>query len=984
MKKRIGSWYETVTKSLLLTALVIVVVGVGLRWLGEQASTGCLLRVELAGSRSVYEAILKDKTCSVDSAAVVSSLGYDVVFIFAYMIGLWLVCMIGARAFVAGAARATFKVAAWCAVVAGVFDLAEDGFLKYGLDGLLMLAKPKVSPDWAFLWAKGMALVKFVALLPVVAVTAVVVIIVAIRLVTWVFPKASPVSTDEGDVVTFGTVTTAWRENYRLPPGHRPNRADLVGVCLSGGGIRAATFSMGAVQSLAHAGILDKARFLTTVSGGGYFGAAHQNLRHLCMTPELPDSNEADNPVAPPQPLPVASAFAPGSAEKDHVRRHGKYIADGASQWVGALFVLLRNTVMSLGIVYACLVLAGWGAAYAYRAPKEWGEALFPPHVHPANIETWAPTIGTWAAIAVGVPVALALLTWVISGLSKPEWRRPVQRAAALLAGVGIGVAMVGVVIPELTYWLLTTVNAYQTANGVKVQPGSLITTGSGIKIGTFTAIVATATTLWNALAKHLPQNQSASSSSASTSSKLLSAAGFATRFLLTLAVVIALVALALVVFLAVLHNALVDLRAGSRPWVPIAAAVVLLLLLAFFDQTRMSLHPFYKARLASAFAVQLKNGVAVQPPYDKLSTLSKYGSPLLADGRTAEPASRGLRLVLCAAAHVSGSEFAPPGRRVVPFVFSSDFIGSPKLGYFPTEALENAVKRKPYASDVTLMAASAISGAAFASSMGRSSGPMDIILALSNARLGAWLPNPRYHDLHRHHPAMLPAQDGYRSALPKVRRLGYFAREVFGAYPADNRFVYVTDGGHYENLGLVELLRRRCKTIYCVDASGDHSLAFALAEAAALANEELGVTIWIDGFDLATMSAKVGDNPNADLSALQQRLSKRSVVHGTFRYPPGMGEPAEGTLIVGKATLGEDLKVHHPKVNTSQLLREFRKDDLTEAPEMFPLKSYAVNQKEFPGDTTADQWFEVDQFQGYLTLGRLVGEQMSKVPNES
>ena len=122
MKKRIGSWYETVTESLLLTAMVIVVVGVGLRWLGGQASTGCLLRVELAGSRSVYEAILKDKTCSVDSAAVVSSLGHDVVFIFAYMIGLWLVCMIGARAFVAGAARATFKVAAWCAVVAGVFD----------------------------------------------------------------------------------------------------------------------------------------------------------------------------------------------------------------------------------------------------------------------------------------------------------------------------------------------------------------------------------------------------------------------------------------------------------------------------------------------------------------------------------------------------------------------------------------------------------------------------------------------------------------------------------------------------------------------------------------------------------------------------------------------------------------------------------------------------------------------------------------------
>jgi hypothetical protein len=974
MKERDHNWFDTVTKNLLLTTVAIIVVGVLLRWLGGLANTPCLLRVEFAGSQKAYDAILGEEACK--HTAVVSSLGHDVWFIVAYMIGLWLLCMIGARAFMAGAARSTFKIAAWCAVVAGIFDLAEDGFLKYALDQLSLDPKPKVSPDWAFLWAKGMALVKFVALLPVAAVTAVVVIIVAIRLVTWVFPRASSLATHQGDVATKGPVTSAWKDNYRLPPGHRPNRADLVGVCLSGGGIRAATFSMGAFQSLAKEGVLGGATFLTTVSGGGYFGAAYQNLRHL--------SGVQENPQVAPDRLSVERAFAPGSAEEDHVRRHGKYIADGASQWVGALFVLLRNTVMSLGIVYACLVLAGWGAAYAYRAPKEWGEALFPLYPDGEAVAKLAPIIGTSAAIAVGVPVALALLTWVFSGVLRPKWRSPVQRAAALLAGIGIGVAVVWAVIPELTYWLLTTVNDYQTANGVKATTGNVITTGSGVKIGAFTAVVATATTVWNALAKHLPQNQSGSGSSASTGSKLLSAVGFATRFLLTLAVVIALVALALVVFLAVLHNALVDLRAGGRPWVPMAAAVVLLLLIAFFDQTRMSLHPFYKARLASAFAVQLKNGVAVQPPYEELSTLSDYGSPLQADGRTANPAGRGLRLVLCAAAHVSGSEFAPPGRRVVPFVFSSDFIGSPKLGYFPTAALENAVKRKPYASDVTLTAASAISGAAFASSMGRSSGPMDIILALSNARLGAWLPNPRHHDLSRNHPEMLPAQDRDRSALPKVRRLGYFAREVFGAYPADNRFVYVTDGGHYENLGLVELLRRRCKTIYCVDASGDHSLAFALAEAAALAYEELGVTIWIDGFELATMSAKVGDSPNADLSALHQRLSKQSVVHGTFRYPPGLGEPGEGTLIVGKATLGEDLKVQDPKVNAPHLFRNFRKEALVEVPEMFQVKSYAVNQKEFPGDTTADQWFEVDQFQGYLTLGRLVGEQMSKRPDPS
>ena len=53
------------------------------------------------------------------------------------------------------------------------------------------------------------------------------------------------------------------------------------------------------------------------------------------------------------------------------------------------------------------------------------------------------------------------------------------------------------------------------------------------------------------------------------------------------------------------------------------------------------------------------------------------------------------------------------------------------------------------------------------------------------------------------------------------------------------------TDGGHYDNLGLVELLRRRCKLIYCIDASGAAlPLADALAGAITLAREELGVEI--------------------------------------------------------------------------------------------------------------------------------------------
>ena len=52
-------------------------------------------------------------------------------------------------------------------------------------------------------------------------------------------------------------------------------------LCLSGGGIRSATFSLGVVQTLVKQGIFHQLDYLSTVSGGGYFGTFPQHLpRH--------------------------------------------------------------------------------------------------------------------------------------------------------------------------------------------------------------------------------------------------------------------------------------------------------------------------------------------------------------------------------------------------------------------------------------------------------------------------------------------------------------------------------------------------------------------------------------------------------------------------------------------------------------------------------------------------------------------------------
>src|SRR5262249_54006407 len=56
-------------------------------------------------------------------------------------------------------------------------------------------------------------------------------------------------------------------------PPYMPLPDDTVGFGVSGGGIRSATFALGVFQALAEFGLIRKIDFLSTVSGGGYFGA---------------------------------------------------------------------------------------------------------------------------------------------------------------------------------------------------------------------------------------------------------------------------------------------------------------------------------------------------------------------------------------------------------------------------------------------------------------------------------------------------------------------------------------------------------------------------------------------------------------------------------------------------------------------------------------------------------------------------------------
>src|SRR5262249_11167637 len=149
----------------------------------------------------------------------------------------------------------------------------------------------------------------------------------------------------------------------------------------------------------------------------------------------------------------------------------------------------------------------------------------------------------------------------------------------------------------------------------------------------------------------------------------------------------------------------------------------------------------------------------------------------------------------------------------------------------------------------ISLGTAMAISGAAASPNMGYHSSPsVTLLLALFNARLGWWLGNPgpegetTYKD------------DGPATAIIPL------AEETFGLSTDDRPYVYLSDGGHFENLGLYEMVRRRCRFIVAVDAGCDPAFAFEdLGNAVRKIFIDLGIRITFKDLD------KLKNRPTAE-----------------------------------------------------------------------------------------------------------------------
>ena len=420
------------------------------------------------------------------------------------------------------------------------------------------------------------------------------------------------------------------------------------------------------------------------------------------------------------------------------------------------------------------------------------------------------------------------------------------------------------------------------------------------------------------------------------------------------------------------------------RPWDVIllyaGSGALILLLALLLKPNANSLHRLYRDRLSKAFLFNPKKPAEseehelrdLKPPPPELEPL---------DIKISELANVDTPYHLInAALNVQNSDFANRrGRNADFFMFSPHFIGSEATGYVQTKLYESDPP------DLDLGTALAISGAAFSSNMGsKSIRVLAPTLALLNVRLGYWLKNPDFMRFVRNRRLRSAAEAKVRSRpesqgkseaeleplieaeyqadkkdaggrFSVKKRPGesrdprlapfYLWSEMTGWLDEDGQVIYVTDGGHIENLGVYELLRRRCKLIIAVDAEADPDLTFpSFVTLQRYARIDLGVRLsrmpWQE--IQTTTKARMGAGAAAKADTEQPKPGGPHIAVGEIDY--GLGEDNMGYIIYVKSSLTGDENDY--------------------------IKDYARRHPKYPHETTGDQFFSEEQFEVYRALG--------------
>jgi hypothetical protein len=372
-------------------------------------------------------------------------------------------------------------------------------------------------------------------------------------------------------------------------------------------------------------------------------------------------------------------------------------------------------------------------------------------------------------------------------------------------------------------------------------------------------------------------------------------------------------VALPLIIVVLLATIAWADLRlsdalGGHALPLGIALAALGLTASAFVPVNRFSLHGMYQQRLIRTFlgASRRDRSPNVFTGFDRNDDLRVHQ---LKDVRP-------LHVINTTLNARSSTDMGRNEISAQSFSFTPFYVGNRDVGY--RAAHEYGSDRGANATGLSLGMALAVSGAAASPAMGMySTKSRAFLLTLANARLGLWFGNPQ-------------SERRWQKSEPAIS-VAPLMRELLGLTTDRNPYVYLSDGGHYENLGLWEMVARRNRYIIVSDAGCDPTYTFDdLGNAVRRIRLDLGIPILFPSLDI-TKAGQGTTNPHAAVGKILY-----SVVDGP--------DAPDGTILYIKATLSGD--------------------------EPIDVRNFASGDPEFPHDTTANQFFDEARFESYRTLG--------------
>jgi hypothetical protein len=665
-----------------------------------------------------------------------------------------------------------------------------------------------------------------------------------------------------------------------------------IGLALSGGGIRSASFALGVIQALEAKERLSRVDYLSTVSGGGYIGAALTWFNFLQK--------------GKPYKFPFGAKYesrreheGTERAEVDNtafIRQHGEYLTPSKHfTSVSLVGVLLRNIFVTFSVYFA-LVVSGTLALRYYHddildcLPGGW--------LRDNVDERMLPAVCLLLLFA-SLSIIFGLFTAIVPKLNPDNHFLYKMRVdSQRLIGWSLVWTFGALICGSIPY-------IYAAIEDWRVSGATLTTTG-------------TAGVVYEFVKQQRP--------------KLALARPKLNLLILWITV------------LSIIYGLLLGAYALARAVDPGADKFLLVLyFLAYavvvggvMNSNMFSISRMYRDRLMEAF---MPDEVAVE--CRKWRPATKADVTYMKDVCTKE--HRGPYHIVNTNVVLTTTDYATyRGRGGDSFIFSPLYSGSEATGWHPTGEICGGA--------MSLATAMAISGAAVNPNTacgGR--GPTrnrlaSFVLALFNIRLGYWVRNPHAGPVTRALTKLV-----WPNLLYPGLRQGLLGTGLHvGA-----GYIELSDGGHYDNTGIYELVRRGVDTIVLSLASADPGYGFDdLADVIERVRVDFGVYIRFpsmlaDAVPCAPLGAAAGAPAAAAGIATGLAFAKNAYVIGSIAYPDGK----RGTLVVLKSCLTNVLPV--------DVIR------------------YACNHAAFPNESTADQFFDERQFEAYREAGYAAADGM-------